>query len=313
MSLIGALLLASVVEIIENPRSVSPNGEYVAVVRQLEVLDDFESVSQEEYSRRWDERWEANEAAGNAKAPEPLRVAIYRNWPGDYRQLLAEFSYENDESHEKLAVTNDGFVLTYGPVVCGAKANLLTIRTAYGELVRAVPVRDAMTVNDHQWLCRGSASDVQFAVDDRTFRMTMLVSGEDDPAGPRYETVEIDVETGKVPAPTKDHCPAALLVIPQGYDAGGQLLLTRAVKQVQPEYPDVASKARVSGLVRVRIVVGADGKVKSSTITKPLPFGLDQAVQTAIPQWEFEPGEAMTGEITFRFEIVRHVRLVTMY
>jgi TonB family protein len=318
MSFLGALLLAasvaSVENDIENPRFVSPNGEYIVVIRQLPGIGDFERVNKEEFYRRDEvQEWldevplPKPEVELTPKKPEPVRGAIYRVWPGDHRELLGEIELEENESYEFVMVSNEGFVVTRGLVQCGAAAALVTIRAPGGNVVRRVPVRDAMTAHDQQWLCRGDAKDVRFAFAERS-RLSMFVA--DDQC--KDDEVEIDLETGTVTLPARNRCPAALLVIPRAEDAGGQWMLDQAIARVEPEYPDVATKARISGLVTARVVARADGRVESVTIVKPLPFGMDQAVKTALAQWELPPSESpVTGSITYRFELVRHVRLVT--
>ena len=79
-----------------------------------------------------------------------------------------------------------------------------------------------------------------------------------------------------------------------------------------PEYPEVAIKARIKGIVRARLVIGRSGAVESVTIVKPLPFGMDEAVRTALLRWTFAPQpEPFTGEVGFRFEILRPPRVDT--
>ncbi len=62
------------------------------------------------------------------------------------------------------------------------------------------------------------------------------------------------------------------------------------VHRVDPEYNEVARRARVSGIVIVEVLIGADGRVEAGRILKPLPFGLDQKAIEAVRQWRFRPG-----------------------
>jgi TonB family protein len=57
-----------------------------------------------------------------------------------------------------------------------------------------------------------------------------------------------------------------------------------------PEYPEVARKARITGVVLVEIVIEKDGRVSHATVLKPLPFGLDQAAAEAVLNWKYKPG-----------------------
>ncbi len=295
--LLGAFLLASTVT--ENPRFVSPNGEMVVVVRSgeadVDTLPGLVPLPDEA-----------------PPEPKPTRGALYHAWPGtSYREMLSEFAFRLGENTENLLVTDDGHVVTHHQLQCGRADELLTIRNASGKVVRTLLVRDVLTFSDQRWLCRGSTDDVRYSIDGETLQMKMLVTdGRWDGAEARHRTVDIELATGAAPAPDRDHCPPAVTVVPEADEA----LLSRATVRVIPEYPEVAMKARISGLVGVKVVVGADGKVETATIVKPLPFGLDQAVHDAIVKWEFAPDAApASGVIMFRFEILRPVPITTIH
>lgn len=88
-------------------------------------------------------------------------------------------------------------------------------------------------------------------------------------------------------------------------------LLDRPVKMLLAlaEYPDVARRARVAGIVIAEVTVALDGSVKSVKILKPLPFGLDNAVAKAIEASSFGPairgGFAVdeTFQVTYKFDL----------
>lgn len=74
------------------------------------------------------------------------------------------------------------------------------------------------------------------------------------------------------------------------------------------EYPEVARRARISGIVVAEVTVAVDGSVKIVKVIKPLPFGLDTAVAKAIEASSFEPairrGLAVedTVQVTYKFD-----------
>lgn len=325
LTLLGALLLAtSVASEVENPRFLSANGEMCVVLRMFPRAGDFEGLTWDEYERRAADN---DTDTDTETRPEPMRAALYHLWAGDYRERLAEFTFGAGEQYDHVLVTNDGHVITYGVLRCDPSAGLLTIRASDGAIARTLRVRDVMTANDQQWLCRGDESEIRYAPDGATLRMTMLVAGGGwDDAGARHRTVDIDIATGTVAAPDGDHCPAPLLVIAEADDSlprtrkdpdvvpiTAHALLDRAVVREIPEYPEVAAKARISGRVGVQVVVGRDGNVEEATIVKPLPFGLDRAVRSAMMKWHFARGMSrVTGVILFRFEIVRGYKLLTL-
>ncbi len=62
----------------------------------------------------------------------------------------------------------------------------------------------------------------------------------------------------------------------------------KPTKSVMPEYPSQANQANVRGAVMLKVLVGTDGKVKSSTVVQGHPL-LDQTAKDAVQQWEFKP------------------------
>jgi TonB family protein len=87
---------------------------------------------------------------------------------------------------------------------------------------------------------------------------------------------------------------------------------TKAVirSKPKPEYTKEASRRAVQGVVTVRAVLGADGKVSAVTILKGLPFGLNESALHAACKIEFTPaikdGQAVSQwlktDFTFRLE-----------
>lgn len=251
--------------------------------------------------------------------------ALYRLWPGGYRELLAGITFAPGEPLEGIVVADDGHFVTHAPVRCDAQTTLATIHAPDGSVVRTLLARDVLTANDQQWLCRGEADDVRFSMRD-VHRMTIgIIDAACTKSG---GTIEIDLATGAAASPPDpDRCPAPLKVIAEAEEnlprfrierdvvpLSSQELLDRAIVRPLPEYPTVASRARVSGIVGVQVVAGRDGKVETAHIVKPLPFGLDEAVRKAIARWEFTPGDArISGVLAFRFEIVRAFPAVVTY
>ncbi len=67
--------------------------------------------------------------------------------------------------------------------------------------------------------------------------------------------------------------------------------LPRTIRRVAPEYPEIARKAGVSGIVMVNALVGRDGLVKDARVSRSIPM-LDDAALEAVRQWRFEPARA---------------------
>jgi TonB family protein len=60
------------------------------------------------------------------------------------------------------------------------------------------------------------------------------------------------------------------------------------IKHVKPVYPALAQRARVTGVVVIEGMVGADGRIQCARVVKSVPL-LDQAALDAVRQWEFTP------------------------
>ena len=105
--------------------------------------------------------------------------------------------------------------------------------------------------------------------------------------------------------------PAAAQSLPSGvYRAGDDgVTFPRAVRQVAPGYPIEAMRAGVHGVVRLEVIVGADGSVQDVRVVKSLDrnYGLDAEAVRAAKTWRFEAGlkdgspvpVALTIEMTF--------------
>ena len=73
--------------------------------------------------------------------------------------------------------------------------------------------------------------------------------------------------------------------------------------KVAPSYPELAKKLGIVGLVRLEVLVSADGKVKSVTVKGGHPV-LADAAEKAVAKWRYVPGpeEAISVEVNFRPE-----------
>ncbi len=67
--------------------------------------------------------------------------------------------------------------------------------------------------------------------------------------------------------------------------------LPEPVKRVQPVMPSDAASRGLEGFVLVQALVGREGRVLRTQVTKSVP-GLDDAAVAAVRQWEFEPARS---------------------
>ena len=71
---------------------------------------------------------------------------------------------------------------------------------------------------------------------------------------------------------------------PVTFDVEAPVLLHR----VEPEYPEVARRARIEGDVILEAVIGIDGKVESVKVLRSQPL-LDGSAIRAVSQWIYRP------------------------
>jgi len=87
-----------------------------------------------------------------------------------------------------------------------------------------------------------------------------------------------------------------------GQSAQNEEILRRAKSRVQPAYPELANKMRISGTVKIEVTVAPNGTVKEARIIGGHPV-LASAALDAAKKWRFEPAPSeSTGIIDFKFE-----------
>ena len=69
---------------------------------------------------------------------------------------------------------------------------------------------------------------------------------------------------------------------------GGQIKEPKKLKNVNPEYPGIARKARVQGVVQLECTISPQGKVTNVTVVKGIPL-LNKAAEEAVKQWVYTP------------------------
>jgi TonB family protein len=91
----------------------------------------------------------------------------------------------------------------------------------------------------------------------------------------------------------------ALSIRAQEGDAPGSKRKVRVIGK--PQYPELAKKLNLTGVVKIEVTIGVDGKVKRTHVVGGHPVLATEAERAAM-QSEFEPGPKETTEvIEFRF------------
>jgi TonB family protein len=82
--------------------------------------------------------------------------------------------------------------------------------------------------------------------------------------------------------------------------AGAGEVERKAVKKVQPGYPELARQTNVSGVVRVEVVIASNGSIKTMRPLGGHPLLIRSATE-ALKNWRYEPGPETTTILEFRF------------
>jgi len=68
-----------------------------------------------------------------------------------------------------------------------------------------------------------------------------------------------------------------------------------------PDYPEIARRMNISGVVKVELVIGTDGQIKSAKVLGGHAV-LADAVQKALKNWKYAPGPSETTmQLEFKF------------
>jgi protein TonB len=90
------------------------------------------------------------------------------------------------------------------------------------------------------------------------------------------------------PAPPPPPPPPPVPVPRAPVRIGGLLTAPALVHRVNPQYPELARRAKVTGVVILEATVDVDGRVESARVLRSIPF-LDNAALDAVRQWRYSP------------------------
>ena len=95
----------------------------------------------------------------------------------------------------------------------------------------------------------------------------------------------------------------------RGVKSASGVIAPVALDQPQPPYSDQARRVKYQGTTVLVIAVGADGTVKSATVTRPLGLGLDQNALATVRHWTFKPATRNGVPVPVRVMVEVNFRL----
>jgi protein TonB len=95
------------------------------------------------------------------------------------------------------------------------------------------------------------------------------------------------VRSSAAPTAARARAPAGTAAGP--YRVGGDIREPERIHYVQPEYPELARRARLEGFVILQAAIDQRGNVRDAEVLRGLGLGLDDAAREAVMQWRYTP------------------------
>ena len=90
---------------------------------------------------------------------------------------------------------------------------------------------------------------------------------------------------------------------------GGAVKAPKKLFSPNPQYTEIARKARIQGVVIVEAIIDKQGNVTEVKILKGLPMGLDKAAADAVAKWRFESATLNGKPVAVIYNLTVNFRL----
>lgn len=77
----------------------------------------------------------------------------------------------------------------------------------------------------------------------------------------------------------------------------------------QPQYTEIARKARIQGVVILQAIIDEQGNVTNVSVLKGLPMGLSESAEAAVKQWKFQPATLRGKPVAVYFNLTVNFQL----
>jgi protein TonB len=90
---------------------------------------------------------------------------------------------------------------------------------------------------------------------------------------------------------------------------GGDVQPPVALDRTEPEYTELARKARLEGVVILEAIIDTSGNVTDIRVLKGLPLGLNESAMDAVKRSKFRPGTLNGRPVPVVYNLTIHFRL----